>query len=100
MKSITAKEFKKLIEQKDSQNIQIVDVRSKGEWEDGHIKDERVINIEVNSLMFDTSKLDKEKEIYLICESGGRSSFAQMILGTKGFSCTDVEGGMSSFRKL
>jgi len=99
MKSITAKELKKLLEDK-SESIQVVDVRGKDEWESGHIEDPRVINIEANKLIFDSSKLDKDKKIYLICESGGRSSFAQMILKTKGMECFDVEGGMSSFRNI
>lgn len=99
MKNISVKELKKLLSTSEN-NFQVVDVRGDSEWNSGHIEDSRVINIEVNKLMFDTSKLDKSKEIYLICESGGRSSFAQMILGTKGFECTNVEGGMSSFRKL
>jgi len=96
MSSITVKELKKLLENK-SEEFQVIDVRSKSEWNENHIQDSRVINIEVNNLLFDTSKLEKKKKIYLICESGGRSSFAQMILKTKGFDCINVEGGMSSY---
>lgn len=99
MNSISTKELKNLLQDK-SQKIQIIDVRSKLEWDAGHIEDERVINQDVNSLIFNTSRLDKNKKIYLICESGSRSSLAQMILGTKGFNCTNVEGGMSSYRNL
>ena len=99
MTSINAKELKSILSGKQGDLI-IVDVRGKDEWDSGHIEDPRVINIDVNSLMFDSSKLDKSKQIYLICESGGRSSFAQMILGAKGFKCVNVEGGMSAFRKL
>lgn len=99
MQSISAKDLKNLLETKEN-NFQVVDVRGISEWNDNHIEDERVINIDVNKLMFDTSKLDKSKPIYLICESGGRSSFSQMILNAKGFNCVNIEGGMSTFRKL
>lgn len=98
MKSIKAKELKKILENKEL-NIQVIDVRSKSEWDEGHIVDPRVTNVEVNSLVFDNSQVSKDKEVYLICESGGRSSFAQMILGTKGINCINVEDGMSAFRK-
>jgi len=99
MNSISTKELKKLLQDK-SKNIQIIDVRSKSEWDAGHIEDERVTNQDVNSLIFDSSKFDKNKKIYLICESGGRSSIAYMILGTKGFDCVNVDGGMSSYRNI
>jgi rhodanese-related sulfurtransferase len=99
MQNISIKDFKNLLETEDK-NFIVIDVRGKSEWDESHIQDERVINIDVNKLMFDTSKIDKSKTIYLICESGGRSSFAQMILGTKGFDCINVDGGMSAFRKL
>jgi rhodanese-related sulfurtransferase len=99
MNSIKAKELKNLINDK-SKDFQVVDVRSLMEWEEGHIQDPRVINLEINSLLFNSSKISKDKDVYIICESGGRSSFAQMILKTKGIKSIDVEDGMSAYRKL
>ena len=99
MNSIKAKELKNLINDK-SKDFQVVDVRSLMEWEEGHIQDPRVINLEINSLLFNSSKISKDKDVYIICESGGRSSFAQMILKTKGIKSINVEDGMSAYRKL
>lgn len=97
-KEINSKELKDLLSTKE--DFQVIDVRSKSEWGEGHINDSRVINIEVNSLLFDTSKIDKSKKIFLICESGGRSSYGTMILSSKGYNAVNVLGGMSEFRKL
>lgn len=99
MKSIKAKELKNLLSDKNKE-FQIVDVRSLQEWNEDHINDPRVINVEVNSLIFDSSKVSKSKDVYVICESGGRSSYAQLILKTKGINAVNVEDGMSAFRKL
>lgn len=99
MKNITAKELKKLFEDK-NKDFQVIDVRSQLEWNDSHIEDPRVINIETNSLLLNTSKIDKNKDIYVICESGGRSSFAQMVLKAKGVETINVLGGMGEFRKI
>jgi len=99
MIDITAKELKNLINDK-NKDFQVVDVRSRLEWEDGHINDSRVINIDINNLIFNSSQVSKEKDIYVICESGGRSSLANMILNTKGYKSFDVIGGMSEYRKL
>lgn len=99
MSQITAKELKNLINDK-SKDFQVVDVRSRLEWEDRHIEDSRVINVDINNLIFNSSQVSKDKDVYVICESGGRSSLAQMILKTKGYKAFDVLGGMSEYQKL
>lgn len=99
MNNINAKKLKELISDK-KKDFVVIDVRSKEEWDSGHIEDSRVKNIEVGRIMSESDSLDKSKEIYLICESGGRSSFANVILTMKGFKSFDVEGGMSEYRKL
>lgn len=99
MNQITAKELHKLINDK-NKDFQVIDVRSRLEWEDGHINDPRVINIDINNLIINSTSVAKNKEVYVICESGGRSSLAQMVLKAKGFIAFDVLGGMSEYRKL
>lgn len=99
MNNINAKKLKELISDK-KKDFVVIDVRSKEEWDSGHIEDSRVKNIEVGRIMSESDSLDKSKEIYLICESGGRSSFANVILTMKGFKSFDIEGGMSEYRKL
>lgn len=99
MNSINTKKLKELIYDK-SRDFVVIDVRSKEEWDSGHIEDARVKNIEVGRIMGEADSLDKSKETYLICESGGRSSFANVILTMKGFKSYDVEGGMTAYRKL
>ena len=99
MKDISTKDLKNLINDK-SKDFELIDVRTSEEWENGHIEDKRVKNIEVNKLLSNPSTIDKNKECYLICESGGRSSYAQMLLKLKGIETIEVKGGMSSHRKL
>lgn len=99
MKNITTKDLKNLIEDK-AKDFILIDVRTSEEWNSGHIEDNRVKNIEVNSLLSNPSVIDKNKECYLICESGGRSAYAQILLKLKGIETLEVKGGMSSYRKL
>ena len=99
MTSISAKQLKELLKD-NSKDFQVIDVRTQLEWNEGHINDPRVINIEANSLLFNSNEVSKQKDVYVICESGGRSSFSQLILKTKGINSINVEGGMSDFRKL
>lgn len=63
----------------------ILDVRTKGEFEQGHIKSS--LNIPVNSLSNNTNKLkDKNKPVITCCASGSRSALAKSILKQSGYS--------------
>ncbi|MHB1279310.1 MAG: rhodanese-like domain-containing protein [Bacteroidia bacterium] len=74
------------------QGAVIVDVRSKGEYQGGHIKGS--INIPVDSLAKNLDKLkDKSKPVITCCASGMRSGTAKSILKSKGY--TSVHNGGS-----
>lgn len=70
----------------------ILDVRTKGEYEGGHIKGS--INIPVDQLKTNLHKLrDKQKPIITCCASGMRSGTARGILESQGY--TSVHNGGS-----
>jgi rhodanese-related sulfurtransferase len=71
------------------QGAVILDVRSKGEYQGGHIKGS--VNIPVDVLRNNLSKLNKEKPIITCCASGMRSASAKSILKSNGF--TEVYNG-------
>lgn len=75
----------------------ILDVRSKGEYQDGHIKDS--INIPVDTLNNNLSKLKKDKPIITCCASGMRSASAKSILKSNGYTEVHNGGGWSSLQK-
>ncbi len=74
----------------------IVDVRSKGEYSGGHIKGS--INIPLQSLESNLSRLKKEKPIITCCASGMRSASAKGILKSKGFTEVYNGGGWMSLK--
>jgi rhodanese-related sulfurtransferase len=80
-------DFKALIEQ----GAVIVDVRTKSEFQSGHVK--KSINIPLNELPSQLSKLKKEQTIITCCASGMRSASAKSILKQNGF--TNVYNGGS-----
>ena len=68
----------------------ILDVRTKGEYNGGHIKGS--INIPLDQLTGNLTKLkDKNKIIITCCASGTRSSIAKGILQSNGY--TNVYNG-------
>ena len=74
----------------------ILDVRSKGEYQGGHITGS--INISVDTLSNNLSKLKKDKPIITCCASGMRSASAKSILKSNGFTEVHNGGGWSSLQ--
>jgi rhodanese-related sulfurtransferase len=72
----------------------IVDVRTPGEFQGGHIKG--AINIPLQTLEKGMSKLKKEQTIITCCASGMRSASARGILKSKGYTDVHNGGGWSS----
>jgi rhodanese-related sulfurtransferase len=72
----------------------IVDVRTKGEYAGGHIRGS--VNIPLDKLVANMSKLKKNKAIITCCASGARSASAKGILSSHGF--TNVHNGGSWFK--
>lgn len=74
----------------------ILDVRSKSEYQSGHIKGS--INISVDTLRNNLSKLKKDKPIITCCASGIRSASAKSILKSSGFTEVHNGGGWMSLQ--
>jgi hydroxyacylglutathione hydrolase len=78
--------------------IVVVDVRSPGEWRNGHIANAK--NIPAGEIQRRATELPREKPIHVICGSGYRSSLTTSILRREGFpDVTNVMGGMTSWTK-
>lgn len=61
----------------------ILDVRTRGEYQSGHLKGS--VNIPLQQLPQQVSKLHKEKPIITCCASGMRSGSAKSYLRAQGF---------------
>lgn len=72
----------------------ILDVRTKGEFQGGHIKGS--VNIPLQSLPHQLSRLKKNKPIITCCASGMRSASAKSILKSSGFNEVYNGGGWMS----
>lgn len=81
-------------------NAVIIDVRTDMEIAEGMIPNAQQINIQNAGLFMEKAKeLDKSKNYYLYCRSGGRSAQACMILDSLGFQNTyNLLGGMMEWQ--
>ena len=79
-----------------SDEIQFVDVRRVAEYANGHAP--HTINLPLNTLSREIDKLDPEKQIYVICQGGYRSSLGTSILENAKFrQVSNVIGGTQAW---
>ncbi len=98
MKDITEKQWNELIA--NDTNAVIVDVRTPAEWNEGIIENAQLINImQPHSFMDAIDKLDKSKNYYVYCRSGGRSAQACQVMNSIGIENTfNLLGGMMEWQ--
>jgi rhodanese-related sulfurtransferase len=76
--------------------VEIIDIREPYEYKTGTLKTAK--NIPMGILLANPEKyLMKDKEYYIMCQSGGRSSNTSRILSKQGFHVINVAGGMGSY---
>lgn len=76
--------------------VELIDIREDYEYKGGSIKSAK--NIPMGELLNAPDKyLSKNKEYYIMCQSGGRSSRACNNLIKQGFDVVNVSGGMGSY---
>ncbi len=73
------------------ENVTMLDVRTSEEFNSGHIDGFK--NIPVDELRERLEEIEKNKPVYLICQSGLRSYIASRILEGNGFDTYNFSGG-------
>lgn len=90
------------IEQAEKQlagGAQLLDVRTKEEWDEGHLKGATLITVTEEGFL-DKAKaaLDPKKGVVVYCRSGGRSAKAAAQLRSAGFTVYDLDGGITAWK--
>ncbi len=100
-RDVTVKKATEMIEQMSADaSIVILDVRTKGEFNSGHLND--ALNIDIKSASFKEkiSRLDKDKTYLVYCRSGKRSKVAQGIMKELHFKkAINMLGGFIAWQK-
>ena len=93
--SIEAAEFQKLLK---TENLQAIDVRTIGEFENFHLKHTKNLPLEIIETWKDSLRFDRP--VYLLCETGTRSLEAQSKLQAYRPNGTfiNVDGGLHNLK--
>ena len=78
------------------QGAQIIDVRTPGEYSGGHIRGS--VNIPLDKLAGQVSKIKKDKPVITCCATGMRSASAKSFLKSRGYAEVHNGGGWMSLR--
>ena len=95
--NLSVKDFEKGIKQK---NIQVLDVRTSGEYQSGHLKGAFLADWN-NQQQFTerVHSLDKSKPVYTYCLSGVRSGAAAKWLRENGYTAYNMDGGIAAWKR-
>tara|TARA_B100000965_G_C19086945_1_gene538830 strand:+ start:83 stop:460 length:378 start_codon:yes stop_codon:yes gene_type:complete len=106
IRELFTKDLQQFINQ--NPNSILIDVRSKEEWENVGKPDGNKINLETYFLSikniqgeinqnfieeFKNLKIDKKKEILVLCKAGGRSLLVSNMLDKEDYKCVNISDG-------
>jgi len=90
--SINAKQALLLLENDD--NVSLLDVRTIGEYKEGHLRDATLIPVQVLSQNIAKLQQVKNTKLLVYCRTGSRSIAASRILKENGFTPINIKGGI------
>ena len=95
-KTITTFELKELLKK---DKIQLVDVRTQEEFNEGYIAEAQNIDYYSDTFEEDIKKLDTDRPVIVYCKSGGRSAKCAEKMIEAGFvKVYDLDGGISQWQ--
>jgi rhodanese-related sulfurtransferase len=77
------------------QGAYVLDVREAWEFENGHVP--QAHHVALNTIPEQLNNLPKDQQLWIICQSGGRSMTAANYLEAQGFDVVSVAGGTGSW---
>lgn len=98
IENVDAKIFKEFV---DAGNGIILDVRTPDEVSDGYINNASTINLYDDDFIAKINLIQKDKQIYVYCKSGRRSSKAAELMKKNGFSKVyNLIGGIDEWKNM
>jgi len=75
--------------------VYLLDVREDDEWTAGHAPE--AVHVRLGDLGARVDELPRDREVYVICRSGARSSYAAQTLASGGVNTINVADGMTGW---
>ena len=92
---LDGKTFRQKFEE--TNNAELIDVRSSGEFASGRIKGAKNMDLMSADFQSEVQKLDSQKTYFLFCRSGNRSGSAASLFEKLGLKSFNLVGGVGSW---
>jgi rhodanese-related sulfurtransferase len=73
----------------------ILDVRERDEWDAGHAQG--ALHVPATELMARYGEVPADRQVYVVCRTGGRSARVTAWLVDNGYEAANVAGGMGAW---
>ncbi|HEY8174421.1 MAG TPA: MBL fold metallo-hydrolase [Gemmatimonadaceae bacterium] len=98
MQSVPLIEPRALADKLDANGTRVIDVRSRSEWNHGHLA--QATHIYLGDVESKAASMQRDESIVVHCQSGTRSSIAASLLMARGFTnVANLAGGFDAWRK-
>ena len=96
-KDVNAKTFQRYLEK---ENTILIDIRSQEEFEEGHLKNAKLVNFNSDDFVEKMEQFPKSKTVCIYCRSGNRSRRAKEVLKEAGFRhVINLKKGIKGWKK-
>jgi len=97
IRNVTVQEFSEIIK---TEKGVLLDVRTPGEYSDGHLSNCTLIDFNSPDFPTKISALEKEENYFIYCRSGNRSMRAIQLMNQMGFkNMTNMDGGIIAWHQ-
>ena len=98
IKRLDPQNFEKML--KESKEPILLDVRTAGEYAQGHLVNAALLDIYASDFKSQAGKLNKSKPVFVYCKAGSRSGSAVNVLSDLGFKeIYDLNGGIIAWQR-
>ena len=96
--TVDVDEFERTIA--DTAGVQLLDVRSQQEYDEGHLPGAYIIDVHDSAFVEQVeAQLTKDKPVAVYCRSGRRSALAARQLVNAGYQVINLDGGILAWQK-
>jgi rhodanese-related sulfurtransferase len=95
--SSTALSPERVAEMHEAGEVQLIDVRTSGEWDAAHVAGAR--HVELDEIQGQADTIEKDRPVVFQCRGGSRSEMVASAFRDSGWDAYNMEGGLRAWEE-
>lgn len=87
----------RVAEMHEAGEVQLIDVRTSGEWDAGHVAGAR--HVELDEIQGQADTMEKDRPVVFQCRGGSRSEMVASAFRESGWDAYNMEGGLRAWEE-